>query len=113
MKLYHTPSPNPQKITFALFELALDCEIIPVDFTKGDQRSLAFLALNPFGKVPVLVDGDLVLWDSHAILAYLVVCNAEIGNDQAPAQRSRQPPPNLPLVRGGIKSDTTIAVTGH
>jgi glutathione S-transferase len=71
MKLYHTPSPNPQKITFALLELGLDCEIVPVDFIKGEQRSPAFRALNPFAKVPVLVDGDLVLWDSHAILAYL------------------------------------------
>jgi hypothetical protein len=31
MKLYHTPSPNPQKIAFAMLELGLDCEIIPVD----------------------------------------------------------------------------------
>lgn len=71
MKLYHTPSPNPQKIAFAMLELGLDCEIIPVDFTKGEQRTVEFLALNPFAKVPVLVDGDLTLWDSHAILAYL------------------------------------------
>jgi Glutathione S-transferase, N-terminal domain len=70
MKLYHTPSPNPQKVTFAMLELGLDFEIIPVDFTKGEHRTAEFLALNPFGKVPVLVHGDLVLWDSHAILAY-------------------------------------------
>lgn len=31
MKLYHTPSPNPHKIAFAMLELGLDCEIIPVD----------------------------------------------------------------------------------
>ena len=35
MKLYHFPSPNPQKVTFALLELGLDCEKIPVDLTKG------------------------------------------------------------------------------
>jgi glutathione S-transferase len=71
MKLYHFPSPNPQKVTFALRELGLECEIVPVDLSKGEQRTPDFLALNPFGRVPVLVDGDLKLWDSHAILAYL------------------------------------------
>src|SRR6202011_1490845 len=71
MKLYHFPSPNPQKVTFALKELGLDCEIAPVDLAKGEQRQPAFLALNPFGRVPVLVDGDLTVWESHAILAYL------------------------------------------
>jgi len=71
MKLYHFPSPNPQKITFALHELGLECEIVPVDLSKGEQRTPQFLALNPFGRVPVLVDGDLTLWESHAILAYL------------------------------------------
>jgi glutathione S-transferase len=71
MKLYHFPSPNPQKVTFALNELGLDCELVPVDLVKGEQRQPAFLALNPFGRVPVLVDGDLTLPESHAILAYL------------------------------------------
>jgi GSH-dependent disulfide-bond oxidoreductase len=71
MKLYHFPSPNPQKVTFALKELGLDCAIVPVDLTKREQREPAFLALNPFGRVPVLVDGDLTLRESHAVLAYL------------------------------------------
>lgn len=71
MKLYHYPSPNPQKITFALKELRLDCEIVPLDLSKGQQRQPDFLALNPFGRVPVLVDDGVTLWESHAILAYL------------------------------------------
>jgi len=71
MKLYHFPLPNPQKVRFALKELGLDCEIVPVDLTKREQREPAFLALNPFGRVPVLVDGDLTLRESHAVLAYL------------------------------------------
>src|SRR6266851_1229692 len=71
MKLYHFPSPNPQKVTFALGELGLEYEMVPVDLAKGEQRKPEFLAINPFGRVPVLVDGDLTLWDSHAILAYL------------------------------------------
>ena len=71
MKLYHFPSPNPQKVTFALLELGLDCEKIPVDLAKGEQREPAFLAVNPAGRLPVLVDSDLTLRESHAILAYL------------------------------------------
>src|ERR1700733_9570781 len=71
MKLYYFPSPNPQKIRFALTELGLDCETVPVDLIKRDNRTSEFLALNPTGRVPVLVDGDLTLWESHAILAYL------------------------------------------
>src|SRR6516165_2557527 len=71
MQLYHFPSPNPQKVTFALKELGLDCEIVPVDLGKGEHRQPAFLAVNPFGRVPVLVDGGLTLPESHAIIAYL------------------------------------------
>ena len=71
MKLYHFPSPNPQKVTFALRELDLECEIVPVDLSKGEQRKPEFLAINPMGRVPVLTDGDLVLPESNAILAYL------------------------------------------
>jgi glutathione S-transferase len=71
IKLYHFPSPNPQKVTFALLELGLGCETIPVDLAKGEQRQPGFLAVNPAGRVPVLVDGDLTLSESHAILAYL------------------------------------------
>jgi len=71
MKLYHFPSPNPQKIHFALLELGLECEIVPVDLAKGEHHNPEFLALNPYGRVPVITDGDLTLWESHAILAYL------------------------------------------
>ena len=71
MKLYHFPSPNPQKITFAMQELGLDCELAPVELFKGEQKTPQFLALNPAGYTPVLEDGDLVLPESHAIRAYL------------------------------------------
>lgn len=71
MKLYYFPSPNPQKIRFAVNELGIECETLPVDLLKREQKSPEFLALNPYGRVPVLVDGDLKLWESHAILAYL------------------------------------------
>jgi glutathione S-transferase len=71
MKLYYFPSPNPQKIKFALNELGVECETVPIDLLKREQRTPEFLTLNPVGRVPVLVDGSLSLWESHAILAYL------------------------------------------
>ncbi len=71
MKLYYFPSPNPQKVRFAMLELGLDCEMIPIDLTKGEQRKPEFLALNPCGRVPVLIDGEVTLWESHVIVAYL------------------------------------------
>jgi glutathione S-transferase len=71
MKLYYFPSPNPQKVRFALNELGLECETVPVDLSKRESHTPEFLKLNPCGRVPVLVDGDLTLWESHAILTYL------------------------------------------
>jgi glutathione S-transferase len=50
---FHFPSPNPQKVHFALLELGLECEIVPIDLTKGEHRKPEFLALNPYGRVPV------------------------------------------------------------
>lgn len=71
MKLYYFPSPNPQKIRFAINELGIECDDVPVNLLEVEQRKPEFLALNPYGRVPVLTDGDVVLWESHAILAYL------------------------------------------
>jgi hypothetical protein len=59
MQQYDFPSTNPQKVTFAFKELGLDCELVLVDLSKGEHRQPAFLAHNPFGRVPVLVDDGL------------------------------------------------------
>src|SRR5262249_56543075 len=42
-----------------------------LDLSKGQQRTPAYLALNPTGRTPTLVDGDLMLWESTAIMQYL------------------------------------------
>jgi glutathione S-transferase len=49
----------------------VECEIVPVDLTRSEHRRSEYLALNPNGRVPLLTDGNLILWESHAILAYL------------------------------------------
>jgi len=64
-------SGNAHKVRNQLSLLAVPHERVNVDLLAGEQRQPEFLALNPFGKVPVLVDGDVVLRDSSAILVYL------------------------------------------
>jgi glutathione S-transferase len=68
-------SHHSRRVLVLIRELGLDVEIKPVDVRPrgmgGDNASPDFLALNPNGKVPVLRDGDLVLWESNAIMAYL------------------------------------------
>ncbi len=72
MKLYtHPISGNARKAEFVLRHVGVDAERIVVDLGKGEQRAPEFLEINPNGKVPVLVDGDLTLWESHAIMRYL------------------------------------------
>lgn len=51
--------------------LGLPFETIEVDLRAGEQKSSAFLAMNPFGQVPVIEDGETVVFDSNAILVYL------------------------------------------
>ena len=71
LKFYYNAAPNPMKIALFLEEAGLPYEAIPVDGRKGDQHKPAFLAINPNGKVPAIVDGDAVVFDSSAILLYL------------------------------------------
>jgi len=70
MKLYgFPPSPNTWKVRAVAAQLAMPLELELVDLTK--PRSPAYLALNPTGRTPTLVDGDFVLWESNAIMQYL------------------------------------------
>ena len=72
MKLYgHELSGNAYKVELLLNLLGLEYEFVRVDLMAGEHRQPAFLALNPFGQVPVLVDGDRVLQDAQGILTYL------------------------------------------
>jgi glutathione S-transferase len=73
MKLYILPiSPNSRKVLAVVHHLGLKPEIACLDFASGDTAKPEFLALNPNGMVPVLVDGTLRLWESSAINQYLV-----------------------------------------
>ncbi len=71
MKLYGFPPTRTIRALWVLRELEVDFEYVQVDVTKGEHRRPEFLAVNPAGKVPVLVDGDFVLNESVAIVLYL------------------------------------------
>jgi glutathione S-transferase len=69
--LYGMPKTRATRIVWALEEIGADYRFIPVDLARGEGQSPEFLALNPGGKIPVLVDADLVLTESAAICTYL------------------------------------------
>ena len=64
-------SANVQKVHWTLGELGLEFEHIIVGGKYGGNRTPEYLAMNPNGLVPTLRDGELVLWESHAIVRYL------------------------------------------
>ena len=72
MKLYtYEESGNSYKVRLLLSFLKIDCEHVEVDLMQDEQHQAPYLAINPRGEVPALVDGDVVLRDSAAILVYV------------------------------------------
>ncbi|MEG3889632.1 MULTISPECIES: glutathione S-transferase family protein [unclassified Microcoleus] len=71
MKLYHTPiSANSRRVWVALLEKNLDFELVEIHL-DGDHLQSEFVAMNPFHRIPVLVDDDFTVVESLAILDYL------------------------------------------
>lgn len=64
-------SGHGHRVQLFLTMLDLPFEVVEVNMKAGDNRRPEFLALNPFGQVPVIEDGETVLFDSNAILVYL------------------------------------------
>ncbi|MDM3885635.1 glutathione S-transferase [Pseudomonas sp. BCRC 81390] len=72
IKLYNFPkSGHAHRIELMLSLLNLPTELVFVDLAKGAHKQPDFLALNPFGQVPVIDDNGTVIADSNAILVYL------------------------------------------
>lgn len=77
LQYYGLPTPNGVKVSIMLEETGLPYEVHKVDFAANDQKSNAFLSLNPNGKIPAILDPDgpggkpLALFESGAILVYL------------------------------------------
>ena len=71
IRLYTWSTPNGVKISIALEELGLDYDVTPVDIGRDEQFSPEFLAISPNNKIPAIVDGEVPLFESGAILLYL------------------------------------------
>ncbi|HEY4297611.1 MAG TPA: glutathione S-transferase [Paraburkholderia sp.] len=72
IRLYTTLlSGHGHRVKLFLSLLDLPFEIVELDMKAGDNRKPEYLALNPFGQVPTIQDGDITLFDSNAILVYL------------------------------------------
>lgn len=71
LKLYGGARSRASIVQWYLEELQVPYEFILLDMQAGGHRQPEFLAINPMGKVPAIVDGDFQLWESGAILLYL------------------------------------------
>jgi len=71
MKLYEFGPSRALRVRWTLQELDVPFEAVTIDLRAGEHRSPEFLKINPAGKLPVLVDGDMVLTESVAIVLYL------------------------------------------
>jgi glutathione S-transferase len=80
MKLFHNPlSPNVRRVRVTAAVLGIELEEKKLDFAKGEHKNPEYLALNPNGAVPTLVDGEFVLTESRAIMQYLASKKPESG----------------------------------
>jgi glutathione S-transferase len=74
IELYTAPTPNGRKVSIALEEMGLPYTVHAVDLARGEQKTPEFLAINPNGRIPAIVDrdaGDFPLFESGAILLWL------------------------------------------
>ncbi len=81
MKIYWIEAQAPRRVLALVKHLCVDADLIEVDMMAGGLRTPEYVALNPNMKAPTLVDGDLVLWESSAIMAY--ICG-KAGSDMWP-----------------------------
>ncbi|MCC6214650.1 MAG: glutathione S-transferase family protein [Polyangiaceae bacterium] len=85
MKLYQNPrSSNARKVVMTAQILGVPLELQTIDLAKGEQMKPEFLAINPMHAVPVLVDGDFALPESHAIMIHL--CERTPGQELLPTE---------------------------
>ena len=71
ISLYSWPQSSGTRIAWALEELGLAYDYVQLDASKQEHRAAAYLAIHPHGKVPALVDGDVSVFESGAILIHL------------------------------------------
>ena len=71
MKIHADPiTVNCRKVLAGLDLMGAEFELVHVDYFKGEQKAEPYISINPNASLPAMVDGDLVLWESNAILQY-------------------------------------------
>jgi len=83
IKFYHNPQSRAALTHWLLEEIGTEYEIMPVAYEDGSMRTPEFLAINPMGKIPVIVDGDTIVTETTAIAIYLAD-KFKTPNDLAP-----------------------------
>ncbi|MES2644308.1 MAG: glutathione S-transferase family protein [Myxococcota bacterium] len=71
LTLYHNPMSRGRIAHWMLEEVGVPYDVVLIDFAKGENKAAGFLALNPMGKIPTLVHGDVVVTEAAAICTYL------------------------------------------
>ena len=102
MKLYEFAPTRSIRVRWTLQELGVDFEPIRVNLLAGEHQHPEFLKINPAGKLPVLVDGDLVLTESVAIVLYLADKYSRQGSDPHRPQGASPGQPLAPVRGDGV-----------
>lgn len=84
--LYTAPTPNGFKVSIALEELGLPYTVKPVDLRRGAQFTPEFLRISPNNRIPAIVDGELSVFESGAILLYLAEKTGKLLAPSGPAR---------------------------
>jgi len=87
VKIYWIKAQAPRRVLALAKYLGIEAEFVEVDLMAGGLKSPDFAAMNPNKKAPVLVDGDQVLWESSAIMAYLCI---KAGSDMWPTRNAAE-----------------------
>jgi|SRR5882757_3556518 len=87
MKIYWIKAQAPRRVLALAKHLGIEANFVEIDLMAGGLKTPDFAALNANKKAPVLVDGDQVLWESSAIMAYLCI---KAGSDMWPVRNAAE-----------------------
>jgi glutathione S-transferase len=87
MKIYWIKAQAPRRVLALVKHLGIQAELVHLDATARELKTSEYAALNPNMKAPTLVDGDRVLWEASAIMAYLCV---QSGSDMWPVHQAQE-----------------------
>ena len=72
IRIYHVPGTRSVRVIWLCDELGIPCEVVPIDFSPDYRNSLEWRALSPTGKVPAMADGEMTMFESGAMVLYIL-----------------------------------------